>query len=206
MKIIFWNVDTQFDFMRKEGKLYVQDAELIEPNLKLLTDSAKQYNIQVINSADSHTKYSKELSDTPDFQNTFPRHCIIDTPGFEYIEATKPEKPYIVHYKDEILNSKKTINTRNIVIYKDVFDVFAGNKHTKEIVKLINPEVIICFGVAGNVCVDQAVSGLLKMKKQIIVVEDAIKELPSIPSTKEKWLENGVIFMDTEEILEWIKE
>lgn len=56
-----------------------------------------------------------------------------------------------------------------------------------------------------QICVNFAVTGLLKMKKQIIVVEDAIKELPNIPSTKEKW-ENGVVFMSTKEILEWIKE
>ena len=203
-KILFWNVDTQYDFMRKNGKLYVQDAELIEPNLQLLTNAAKEKNIQVVNSADAHTIHSKEISNSPDFQNTFPEHCIIGTSGFEYIEATKPEKPFIVKYTDVILNSKKIINTRNIVIYKDVFDVFEGNKHTKEIVKLINPEIVIIFGVTTNVCVDQAVMGLTKMGKTIIVVKDAIKELPNLQSPEEKWIKNSVIFMNTREIFEWI--
>ena len=204
MKILFWNVDTQYDFMRKDGKLYVQDAELIEPNLKLLIDVAKEKNIQVISSADAHTKHSKELSNTPDFQNTFPEHCLIDTPGFEYIEATNPENPYIVKYTDLLLNSKKVINTRNIIIYKDAFDVFWGNKYTKEIVDIINPDVMIVFGVTEQICIDQAITGLLNKKKIVMVVDDAIKELPNIQSTKDKWLENGVIFMNTEEVIGWL--
>jgi nicotinamidase-related amidase len=32
-RVIFWDVDTQYDFMRADGKLYVPDAEHIIPNL-----------------------------------------------------------------------------------------------------------------------------------------------------------------------------
>ena len=39
-RIIFWDVDTQYDFMKADGKLYVPDAEHIIPNLKRLTDYA----------------------------------------------------------------------------------------------------------------------------------------------------------------------
>ncbi len=44
--LIFWNVDTQYDFMRPDGKLYVQDAEQIEPNLEYLTRLAAERNIR----------------------------------------------------------------------------------------------------------------------------------------------------------------
>ena len=56
MKIIFWNVDTQKDFMNKDGKLYVQGAEEIKSNLKRLTNLAKAYNITVVNTGDYHNK------------------------------------------------------------------------------------------------------------------------------------------------------
>ncbi len=64
MKTIFWNVDTQVDFMNKDGKLYVQGAEEIKPNLKRLTDLAEKYKITVINTGDYHNKTSKEISNT----------------------------------------------------------------------------------------------------------------------------------------------
>ena len=39
-RVIFWDVDTQYDFMKADGKLYVPDAEQLIPNLKKLTDYA----------------------------------------------------------------------------------------------------------------------------------------------------------------------
>ena len=39
-RVLFWDVDTQYDFMRADGKLYVPDAERLIPNLKRLTDYA----------------------------------------------------------------------------------------------------------------------------------------------------------------------
>ena len=35
-----WDVDTQYDFMRADGKLYLPDAEQIMPQLEQLTDQA----------------------------------------------------------------------------------------------------------------------------------------------------------------------
>ena len=64
MKTIFWNVDTQYDFMRAKGKLYVSEAEKIETNLAQLTSLAKTNGIKVVNTADWHNKHSKEISGT----------------------------------------------------------------------------------------------------------------------------------------------
>ncbi len=65
--ILFWNVDTQVDFMKADGKLYVQNAEEIAPTLEKLTAFAKENNIKVVNTCDYHNENSQELSDTPDF-------------------------------------------------------------------------------------------------------------------------------------------
>ena len=37
-QVIFWDVDTQYDFMKADGKLYVPDAEHIIPNLERVRD------------------------------------------------------------------------------------------------------------------------------------------------------------------------
>ena len=55
MRVIFWNVDTQKDFINKDGALYVKDAETIKPALATLTNFARKNNIKVINTGDYHT-------------------------------------------------------------------------------------------------------------------------------------------------------
>jgi len=86
--VIFWDVDTQHDFMDHDGKLYVPDAELIKPNLKRLTDYAHDRNIHIVASSDDHTAGDRELSSTPDFEATFPEHCMRGTRGAEKIPET----------------------------------------------------------------------------------------------------------------------
>ena len=51
--VIFWDVDTQHDFMDPDGKLYVKGAELIKPKLEQLTQYAHARGIQIVASSDS---------------------------------------------------------------------------------------------------------------------------------------------------------
>ncbi|MBI1968887.1 cysteine hydrolase [Candidatus Woesearchaeota archaeon] len=180
--LLFWNVDTQYDFMRPDGKLYVPDAEQIEPNLEYLTRLAAERNIRVINTADWHTPTSAELSDKPDFKTTFPPHCLQGTKGAEYIPATRPENPFVINWQDFAVSSDY-LGARNTILYKDRFDVFdkKGNPFTDVVLTILRPRRAIVYGVATNVCVDFAVKGLLKMGIKVYVPTDAIKELPNLP-------------------------
>jgi len=181
MKILFWNVDTQKDFMLKDGKLYVKDAETIIPTLAKLTKFAKEKNIQVVSTADYHTKNSKEISDTPDFINTFPPHCMVATRGIELIKETTPETlkglTFITYQADVTVDHVK--DKENIIILKDAFDVFEGNKNTEKVVEAINPDVVVVYGVASDICVNLAILGLADRGYNVVVVADAIKELPT---------------------------
>jgi nicotinamidase/pyrazinamidase len=201
-KTIFWNVDTQVDFMRSSGRLYVPGAETLEENLAKLTRLAEKQNIQVINTEDWHTEKTNEISKNPDYINTFGEHCMAGTSGAEYIPTTKPDKPYIVDY-DKGFDRKDIIDSRNIIIRKDAFDVFKGNPNTKSIVDIINPNRVFVYGVATNFCVDYAVMGLAK-KAEVYVVKDAIKEIP-LPGEPEKtfkkWEDEKVKFITTNEML-----
>lgn len=200
---IFWNVDTQFDFVSPDGKLYVAGAELLKPNWEKLTQLAKTNLITVVNTADWHYPGSAELSTNPDFINTFPEHCMANSAGAEYIEETKPENPFVIDWETENYISKNkvdTINQRNIIVRKDAFDVFSGNPYTEQLLKLLSPETIIVYGVTTNVCVNDAVVGLAKRGKNVIVVENAIKELPNIPLPFENWKKLGVKMMNLDKI------
>ncbi len=207
MKTIFWNVDTQYDFMRAYGKLYVQGAEGIEGNLEKLTKLAEAKNIQVVNTADWHTENTKEISKTPDYVNTFPEHCMAGTHGAEYISTIRPKDAYKISWSDKDFDEDKVKSSRNIVLYKDRFDVFTGNPHVEAVLITIKPYRIMVYGVATNVCVDHAVTGLLERKIEVYVPTDAIKELPNLPVQEvlDKWKKYGAKLIKTHEVERYIK-
>lgn len=192
---IFWNVDTQVDFVSPKGKLYVPGAEKLKPNWEKLTRIAKNNSIIVVNTADWHFSNSAELSSNPDFIKSFPPHCMANTTGADFIEETKPENPFLIDWDIEINFSKEIVESnkhRNYIIRKDAFDVFKGNPNTEQLLKLFSPETFVIYGVTTNICVNDAVVGLAQRGKNVIVVENAIKDLPNIPLPFEDWLKMGV--------------
>ncbi|NOR74562.1 MAG: isochorismatase family protein [Draconibacterium sp.] len=201
--LLFWNVDTQKDFVLPSGKLYVQDAELLKPKWEKITQFAKENSIRVVNTADYHYSGSAELSSTPNFVNTFPSHCMANTKGAEYITETTPENPVIFNWDNnyrnfiELLDAEKS---RNIVIRKDAFDVFKGNKITESIVKYLSPKTVVVYGVTTNVCVNDAVVGLSSRGVNVFVIGDAIKELPNIPLPFDNWNKLGVKIIQLNEL------
>lgn len=207
MKIIFWNVDTQKDFMNPDGALYVEGAETIKPNLKKLTDFAKKKHIMVVNTCDVHLKDDEELSDNPDFINTFPPHCMFREEGSAFIEETNPEDSFSVIRYISPCKQKIWLDTRNIIIHKNKFDVFEGNPCTSKVLDLINPDEVIVYGVATNVCVNCAVLGLANRGIRVHVVSDAIKELPKLPlkDIYDNWKRNYIVITDTKSVLKEIK-
>ena len=210
-KAVFWNVDTQVDFVDKEGKLPVPEAESIKPNLKKLTDFARVNNIKVVNTMDWHFKDSKELSDEPDFVKTFPPHCMANTEGARFIEETSPDRgtTMLVDWSEQKgMNFHDIHKSRNIIIRKDAFDVFEGNNLTEAIVNnlgipFLDRPIFIVYGVATNVCVKAAVEGITKRGYSVKVVTDAIKGLPTLPDPIQDWSHNEVIeLVTTEQVTE----
>jgi len=197
--ILFWNVDTQIDFIEPAGKLYVKGAEKLKPVLKKITDFAQESKIRVINTCDFHFVNSQELSTTPDFKTTFPEHCMAGTSGAGFVRETNPVLPVIVDWKAHLAIIPQLANAqqfRNIVIRKDAFDVFEGNPYTTRILNLLRPGKVFVYGVSTNVCVDKAVCGLIRLGYKVYVFEDAIKELPKIPLPFKHWKEIGVKMID----------
>lgn len=198
--LLFWNVDTQNDFVEPDGKLYVPGAELLKPVWAEITEFAKQQNIKVVNTADFHYPNSAELSNEPDFISTFPEHCMANTKGAESVMETQPDKPLIYDWDKAYLTFDEVKSNRNILIRKDAFDVFAGNPHTEAILSILSPKTVVVYGVTTNVCVNDAVVGLAKRVERVIVIEDAIKELPNIPLPFENWTKLGVEMIRLDEL------
>lgn len=198
--LIFWNVDTQYDFVEPKGKLYVTGAELLKSIWQEITKLAAAKNIKVVNTADFHYGNSAELSANPDFVSTFPEHCMANTSGAEYVAETQPDNPAVFDWDKQYLTLNEIHIKRNIVLRKDVFDVFVGNPHTEAIVEMLAPKTVIVYGVTTNVCVAAAVAGLVTRVEKVIVVEDAIKELANIPLSFDDWKKWGVELVTFEEL------
>jgi nicotinamidase/pyrazinamidase len=205
--ILFWNVDTQIDFIEPTGKLYVKGAEKLKPIFKKITGFAADNQIRVINTCDFHLINSNELSANPDFINTFPEHCMAGTSGAEFISETKPDLPAIVDWMTHLAILPHLANAkqfRNIVIRKDAFDVFEGNPYTAKILSLLNPDKVFVYGVTTNVCVDKAVCGLVQRGYKVFVFENAIKELPNIHLPYKHWKELGVKMIEFADVKKYL--
>lgn len=179
---IFWDVDTQFDFMNPKGRLYVPGAEKIIDNISRVRTFALAGGYSIIASTDWHNYEDEEISNNPDNMNTFNPHCIAGEPGSERT-GNLGEIP-IGEVPTEKLDTeqlKKLISREqfHIVIRKNKLNVFS-NPNTQDLLKLLHPSAIIIFGVALDLCVYQTVTELLnRVDADLILLRDAVKGLGS---------------------------
>ena len=178
MTRVFWDVDTQVDFMSPDGKLYVPGAENLADNLSRLTDFAHANGIRIVASSDNHDPDDAELSHAPDFRDTFPPHCLRGTPGQARIPETALEDSLLIEPEDaaEDLPARLAEHAGDILFHKHWFDVFT-NPHVSPVVEALNITDVVLYGVALDVCVACAVEGLLQRHPGLAlnVVEDAVR-------------------------------
>ena len=169
-RTIFWEVDTQADFMHAGGKLYVPGAEKIIPNIKRLVDVARHGNVLLVSDACRHSK------DDPEFQ-TFPPHCIRGTPGARIIPEGLAQTFYTVANDEKYELPKNLLSYQQIILEKQTLDVF-DNPHASTIVERLGRDVkYVVFGVATEYCVRLAARGLLERHRKVSLVKDAIETL-----------------------------
>src|SRR5881409_3125400 len=206
-RVIFWDVDTQYDFMKADGKLYVPDAEHVIANLRRLSDFAHGHGIRVIASADDHVMGHPEISEHPDWQSTFPPHCLRGTPGQKKIPETALRDPLVI---EPDLQDSKTLAGRvrahggDILFHKHRFDVFS-NPNVLPVLDVLDPHDVVLYGVALDVCDKYAIEGLLQHRPQtrIFAVVDAMKPIDRDVAAQllKEWGEEGVRLVKTSEVV-----
>lgn len=173
-QVIFWDVDTQKDFLLPNGKLYVPGAEKLIPNLKLLTDQARKDRVFLVSDACVHAP------NDPEFQR-FPPHCVRGTEGAEIIPETVADRFLILPNRREATVPNDLSPYQQVILEKQTLDVF-DNPHTDTVIERLKQFTdadaeFVVFGVVTEYCVRCAAKGLLGRGRRVALVQDAIKTL-----------------------------
>ncbi|MBV9767936.1 MAG: cysteine hydrolase family protein [Bryobacterales bacterium] len=157
MKTVFFDIDTQMDFVDPAGALYVPGAEHIVPIVGELNRRAPL----VISTMDAHSK------DDPEFQ-IYPPHCIVGTSG--------QNKPAITLLDERATVPSSQAGVRQLILEKQKLDCFSS-PYLVPLLAELNADRYIVYGVVTEICVRYAAFGLLKTGKAVEVVTDAVKNL-----------------------------
>jgi nicotinamidase/pyrazinamidase len=197
--VILWDVDTQVDFMLPHGKLYVPDAEETVPAMKRLVDAAREAGIVHVASADDHELTDAEISEKPDFQTTFPPHCLRGTRGALKIPETEQEAPVPITLEPL---PERYLSGREFLLLKKSFDVFT-NPNTDRLLQHLDPDEIVVFGVATDICDDAAVRGFLDRGRNVRFVADAARGIneSEVVACTTAWQTQGVRFTSVDEVI-----
>ena len=194
--------------MHADGKLYVPEAERIIPNLKRLSDYAHGHAICVVASADDHVASHPEISETPDWRSTFPPHCMRGTAGQKKIPETALRDPLVIEparVDRPVLADRLRAHKGDILFHKHRFDVFT-NENVPAVLDVLNPDDIVLYGVATDVCDKAAVEGLLERRPhtRLFVVTDAVRGIDKDVSDQllKDWGDEGVRLVKTKEVVE----
>ncbi len=170
--LVFWEVDVQADFMLPGGKLYVPGAEKLLPNIRRLTDAARQGRVFLVSHGCYHTP------DDPEF-TTFPPHCVKGTPGAMLVPEALTGQVVTVPNEPTAALPDDLSRFQQILLEKQTLDIFQS-AHADELVKRFGPDVeFVVFGVVTEYCVGFAAKGLLERGRRVSVVRDAIETLNS---------------------------
>ena len=167
---IFWEVDVQRDFVLPGGKLYVPAAEKLLPNIRRLTDAARQGKVFLVSHGDFHTP------NDPEFK-IFPPHCVKGTPGSELVPEAVTEKVARVPNQPDAKLPDDLTRYQQILLEKQTLSIF-HSRHADELVKKLGTQAeFVVFGVVTEYCVSFAVKGLLERGRRVAVVTDAVETL-----------------------------
>ncbi len=207
-KLIFWDVDTAYDFMKSDGKLYVPGSEEIIPAVKALTDYAHANRIPIVASADNHQLSDAEISDEPDWSTTFPPHCMRGTPGQLKISETELRNPLVIEpeLQDPGALAQQVLAHRgDFLLHKRALDVFT-NANVPTLLRALEPEAVVIYGVATDFCDKYTVEGLMRAlpRATLFLVTDAVRAINPEEGARliAAWRDRGIRMVAVRQVVE----
>ena len=193
---VFWEVDVQRDFVLPGGNLYVPGAEKLLPNIRRLTDAARQGKVLLASHGDFHTP------NDPEFK-IFPPHCVQGTMGSELVPEAITENVARVPNEPEARVPEDLSKYQQILLEKQTLSIFESRHAEALLNKLGTRAEFVVFGVVTEYCVSFAVKGLLERGRRVAVVTDAIATLKKAEGDKAvaEFVRLGARLVTTDEAL-----
>jgi len=166
VKTVFFDVDTQIDFLYPAGALYVPGAEKVVEQIAALNRFASSHEIPVVSTMDAHTE------DDPEFR-AWPPHCVVGVIGQHKPETTLLSRRVILPNASVAF---KLDSAQQILLEKQTFDCFT-NINLAGLLERLDAKRYVVYGVVTEVCVKFAAWGLLKTGKRVELVTDAVRSL-----------------------------
>lgn len=160
MKTVFFDIDTQIDFLFPAGALYVPGAERLVPLIARLNQQAET----VVSTTCAHAE------DDPEFRQ-WPPHCVRDTAG-----QAKPQSTLLA---DRVVLASAPCSlrlARQIILEKQQLDLFS-NPNLPALLEALRADAYVVYGVVTEYCVGYAALGLLATGKPVTLLTDAIQSL-----------------------------
>lgn len=187
---IFYDVDSQDDFIDEKGALPVPRAREIRNVLLALTTYTVIADIPVRGSVDCHfgtLEYKTREGELQRWGGQFPDHCMNGSHGQKKIPETicwireEEHALYLPHLLSEatperMLKIAKHAISTGIPVYfeKQSYEVFT-NPLAEILLREESVKEAIVYGVATDFCVRAAVLGMQRRGIQCFVVENAIR-------------------------------
>jgi nicotinamidase/pyrazinamidase len=166
MRTVFFDIDTQIDFLYPAGALYVPGAERLLGALERLNHYAAAHSIPVVSTMDAHAENDPEFAE-------WPAHCVAGTAGQRKPARTLLDRRAVVPTapREYLIEGAE-----QIILEKQALDLFT-NPNLPALLEKLEADRCVVYGVVTECCVRCAALGLLRMGKQVELVIDAIQSL-----------------------------
>ena len=205
---LFYDVDTQRDFLLPRGKLYVPGGERILPQLRELTQLARQQGIAIAGSVCRHFPIDAELQRN---RGLYPDHCMNGSGGQKKVAETAPQRPVWIENRDYAEEEFKALLRQDGEVYieKQDVNIFVGNRNAARVFDAIleGKDDVVVYGVVTEICVDLALAALKDRPVRLHVPVDGIAALSEErgKEMQEKWRGWGVHLTTVAEVREALK-
>jgi nicotinamidase/pyrazinamidase len=148
MNTVFFDIDSQLDFMFPAGALYVPGAETIVARIAALNRHAASHGIPLISTMDAHSENDPEFA-------IYPHHCVAGTLGQRKVASTMV---------GQMIVEKKKLDPFSNPRLEIILDGLAADRY-------------VVYGVVTEICVRLMAEGLMRFGRPVDVVVDAIRPL-----------------------------
>jgi nicotinamidase/pyrazinamidase len=173
MKPVFFDIDTQIDFLLPAGSLYVPGAERLIPALARLNRHAAAHGFALVSSMCAHAE------DDPEFRQ-WPAHCVVGTAGQLKPAETLLEKRAVVGVAT---GDYPVEGVQQILFEKNQLDI-TTSPNFQPLLQRLDAGRYVVYGVVTEYCVRFAALALLATGKPVSLVTDAIETLHAEQSNK----------------------